>query len=47
MGTPQEVSFDNWNLTTAFKGDAETTLNIVLTPTKYKDEHDGKTKEGY
>ena len=47
MGTPQQVSFDNWNLTTAFKGDEETKLNIVLTPTKYADEHAGKNKEGY
>lgn len=39
MGTPQEVSFDNWNQTTAFKGDQETVLNVVLTPTKYSDEH--------
>jgi len=47
MGLPQTVTFDNWNQTTAFKGDHETTLRIALTPTVYANEHGGMKKEGY
>jgi len=47
MGTPQEVTFDNWNQTTAFRGHQETQMNVVLTPTLASDEHSGRSDNGY
>lgn len=47
MGTPQKVSYDNWNLTTGFKGSDHTHMNILLTPTMFTDEVTAKRVKGY